>query len=73
LVHVWTTAQPCCLSLKGEHLQDRLHDDARNFADLTDVAAASWPLYFFLPALIERIRARRFFCLLALGGWPPLE
>ena len=60
--HVWTTAQPRCLLLPGEHLQDRLHNCAHSSADLT-AAAAPWPLSFFLPALIERGPARGFFCL----------
>jgi hypothetical protein len=72
MVHVWTTAQPRCLLLLGEPVQDRAHNVARKFPDRTDAVEPSWPLCFFLRALIGRILARRLFSLVVLGGCLPL-
>jgi hypothetical protein len=57
MVHVWTTAQPRCLLLLGEPVQDRAHNVARKFPDRTDAVEPLWPLGFLLPALIGRILA----------------
>ena len=70
MVHVWTTAQPRCLLLLGEPVQDRAHNMARKFPDRTDAVEPSWPLGFLLPALIGRILARRLCSLLVLEGFP---
>jgi hypothetical protein len=70
MVHVWTTAQPRCLLLLGEPVQDRAHNVARKFPDRTDAVEPSWRLGFLLPALIGRILARRLCSLLVLEGFP---